>query len=272
MIRRFAAMESPPAMLALVRKGSDTGELKSLGVATHECDFSDPDTYLEQFPTGATFVGLSNLRHCDSMMPHLVRKEVARCFCVTTTAVFSSFHSYANLYVEIEDRLRSAPIPMTLLRPSMIYGNARDHNMSKLVRTLDRLPVFPVFGSGTALMQPVYVDDLVDGIVAAVRRNAIGEFNLAGPTPLSYNDLLATVSSALGRKVPLIHVNHGLAARLVSALERVPGFPIKHEQVMRLLEDKAFDISSSVRQLGYTPRNFDVGIAQQVAEYRSLVS
>jgi nucleoside-diphosphate-sugar epimerase len=151
----------------------------------------------------------------------------------------------------------------------MIYGNSRDHNMNKLVRVLDRLPVFPVFGPGTALMQPVYVGDLADGIVAAVEREATGEFNLAGDVPLTYNEILKTVAAALGRNVRLVHVNHGLAARIVSVLEPVPGFPIKHEQVMRLLEDKAFDITSSVAELDYRPRSFAEGIALQVAEYRS---
>jgi nucleoside-diphosphate-sugar epimerase len=118
-------------------------------------------------------------------------------------------------------------------------------------------------------MQPVYVGDLADGIVAAVEREATGEFNLAGDVPLTYNEILKTVAAALGRNVRLVHVNHGLAARIVSVLEPVPGFPIKHEQVMRLLEDKAFDITSSMAELDYRPRSFAEGIALQVAEYRS---
>jgi nucleoside-diphosphate-sugar epimerase len=251
-------------VLALVQPTSSIQQLHEQGVRTHVCDLGKPETYLPVIEPGAVFVGIANLRFSDSMLPHLKEQGVQHAFCVTTTAVFSSFHSYSRLYREIEARMKSIDMPVTILRPSMIYGNGRDHNMHRLISFIERAPVFPVFGPGTALMQPVHVEDLATGIVSAVQMRATGEYNLAGPEALTYNDVLNQVAEALGKKLRLAHLNHGVAARIVKALERVPGFPIKHEQVMRLLEDKAFDISRSVDMLNYQPRTFREGIRQQV--------
>lgn len=256
-------------VLALVRPSTSVEPLHRIGVKTHVADLDNPETYLSVIEPGAFFVGIANLRFTDAMLPHLRRRGVSHAFCVTTTGVFSTYHSYSRLYREIEQRMRQTDLPLAILRPSMIYGNRRDHNMHKLIAYLQKVPIFPVFGPGTALMQPVHVEDLADGIVAAVERQAVGEYNLAGPDAIPYNQVLQDVAEALGKKVRLLHINHAAAARVVKVLERIPGFPIRHEQVMRLLEDKAFDISQAVESLDYRPRPFREGIQQQVNDQLS---
>lgn len=263
-VRNLAKKFAPDSIVALVRPQSDIRELTSLGVQTYACDLSIPSSYLPIVEKGATFVGISNLRHSDEMLPHLVNAKIARAHCVTTTAVFSGYHSYSALYRQIEERLLDVDIPVSLLRPSMIYGNDRDHNMKKLIRILHRTPVFPVFGEGKTLMQPVFVEDLASGITTAVERNVTGTYNLAGPKALTYNEILSEVATALDRWVRFVHVNHRIGAALVDKLQHIPKFPIQHEQVMRLLEDKAFDISRSVNDLDYTPRSFADGIQQEI--------
>lgn len=260
-------VEGMPAtqVIALVRDGSDLTELARLGVRTQVCDLGIPETYVAVVNSGDVFIGVANLRFSDKMLPHLIDAGISHAFIVTTTAVFSTHHSYSALYREIEARIMSQPVPVAVLRPSMIYGNMRDHNMHRLISALRKTPVFPVLGPGTALMQPVFVDDLAEAIVSAVERRVKGPFNLAGPEPLTYNDVLKEVSSALGKSLRLVHIDHRLAALLAKLLERVPKFPVKHEQVMRLLENKAFDISKSQKELSYRPRSFREGIRSEVA-------
>ncbi len=266
---RLAATFGAGAVTALVRNGSDVDALDALGLHVHRCDLGDPGSYLEVVQAGDTFVGVSNLRHSDQMLPHLVAAGVSQAHCVTTTAVFSGYHSYGQLYREIEDRLRGATVPVSLLRPSMIYGNERDHNMHRLIAVLQRSPMYPVFGDGSSLMQPVHVEDLANGIAAAVERGVASEYNLAGPTALSYEEILREIIAALGRRVRLVHLSHGVAAGMVKILESIPGFPIRHEQVMRLAEDKAFDISAAARDLDYRPRSFATGIRQEIARLQA---
>jgi nucleoside-diphosphate-sugar epimerase len=46
----------------------------------------------------------------------------------------------------------------------------------------------------------------------------------------------------------------------------MPHFPITAEQVLRLKEDKVFDIKDAVATLGYRPRGFDEGISHEIDE------
>lgn len=257
------------SIVALVRRKSDTTRLESLGVRVHRCDVADPLTYLRVIEPGSTFASIANPTVTNLIAPYLQRSGGRRSVHVTTTSIFSKYAPYAEKYRQIEKRLTSIPIPHAILRPTMIYGNNNDRNMSRLLKFLDKSPVFPVFGPGTALVQPVHVDDLADGIVAAIHGRVRGPFNLAGPEPMSYNDILKEASSALGRRVRLIHVDHRIAAALVNVFQRIPKFSVKHEQVMRLLEDEAFDIARSQAKLGFSLRPFRDGIRAEEASMSS---
>ncbi|MEF2278939.1 NAD-dependent epimerase/dehydratase family protein [Deinococcus sp. YIM 134068] len=269
-LRRLRARQPQRPVLALVRPTTNTAALRELGVPWHVCDLDDPATYLGEVRPGDVLLETANLRHARRMLPALVGVGVTRAFCVTTTGVFSRHHSYSALYREIEEEMRRSPLEVTILRPSMIYGNERDHNMHKLLRLIARVPVYPVFGTGRALMQPVHVEDLAEGIAQAVVRDARGEFNLAGPGALSYRQIVDEAFRAVGRRGVMLFVPMGPMAAVVGVLQRVPGFPVKHEQVIRLQEDKAFEISPARRELGYAPRPFALGIAQEVARLRQV--
>ena len=136
---------------------------------------------------------------------------------------------------------------------------------------MSRSPVFPMFGSGRALMQPVFVEDLAAGIVTAITKGGLEfkEYNLCGPEPISYREIVETILQILHRRVVLVSVNTHAAAVIARYAQRIPGFPVTEEQVLRLLEDKAFDISAAVTDLDYRPRSFLDGMSLEIAEMRS---
>jgi nucleoside-diphosphate-sugar epimerase len=119
-------------------------------------------------------------------------------------------------------------------------------------------------------MQPVHVEDLAEGIVAAIERDARGTFNLAGPRPLTYNELLCNCAEALQQNIRLVRIPHAAVASLVRILQNIPRFPLRYEQVMRLLEDKSFDIETARRALSYSPREFLSGVRSEVARLRQV--
>jgi nucleoside-diphosphate-sugar epimerase len=251
-------------VLALVRASTNCVELEKLGVKIHRCDLSLPQSYKGEIEKSDTLLEICNLRFAQALLPVFEESGVSRAFCVTTTGVFSSFNQYSDLYKKIESEIRQSKISTTILRPSMIYGNEKDHNMHKLLRFLKKFPVFPVFGNGNSLMQPVHVQDLASGIVSAVENDVHGEFNLAGPKSISYTHLLKLCVDALDKNVFFMNVPQSIAVMAASLGEKIPGFPLKKEQVMRLQEDKTFDISSAVHSLKYDPREFEVGIKEEV--------
>lgn len=269
-VSRLKAENPHAEILCLVRSNIGTEILSELGVKFVICNLEDPKSYIDYVKPNDTFIEIANLRFARVMLPILEEIGVKRAFCITTTAVFSKHHSYSKLYREIEEAMLSSSIKVTILRPSMIYGNEQDHNMHKLLKIIKKLPFYPIFGNGKSLMQPVHVDDLAEGIIQAIGQDAYGQYNLAGPEALSYKSLIDQSFKALGRRGLIIFIPAKPIAIIIGLLEKIPGFPIKKEQVIRLQEDKSFDISTSLANFGYQPRKFEVGITQEVARLREI--
>lgn len=194
--------------------------------------------------------------HVAPLIQQLESAGVQRAVFVSTTAIFTRLPSTSlQLRLDAETAVKQSSLDWTILRPTMIYGAARDRNISRLLRFLKRWPVFPVCGN--ALNQPVYVEDLADAVVSAldapmtVRRT----YNVPGATPLRFTELVHTAARAVGRPVMLIPVPIS-AAILAARLTRI----VTPEQIRRLAEDKAFDYSDAERDFGFAPRSFADGI------------
>jgi uncharacterized protein YbjT (DUF2867 family) len=219
--------------------------------------------------------GIGSVVFCASMgfghVPPLVRQleaaGIRRAVFLSTTAIFTSLPSSSRaVRLEAEAAVISSALPWTLLRPTMIYGTARDRNISRLLRFLKRWPLFPLCGN--ALWQPVHVDDLAAGVVAALDTGATirQTYNLAGANPIRFAELVQTAANALKRKVVLVPVPLE-AAVLAARLTRV----VTPEQVRRLAEDKAFPYTDATRDFGFAPRAFASG-AHDEARVLGLVS
>ncbi len=267
LVNKFGA----DAVTCLVRPTSDAAFLRTLGVRLHVGEITEPVSYREILGPEVAFIDMSRIRFTHLLLPALSEAGVRRGYFVSTTAIYSRYQTMSALYLENEAKIRASGLAYTILRPSMIYGTPRDHNMHKLVRFLSAAPAFPLFG-GESLMQPVFVDDLADGIVRAIgdESTANQEYDLAGPEPLTYRVIVETVARELGRRIKILDVPPSLAENAARLGEKIPGFPVKLEQVMRLREDKAFDIGKAQRELDYRPRSFDEGIRAEIAALRDM--
>jgi uncharacterized protein YbjT (DUF2867 family) len=102
-----------------------------------------------------------------------------------------------------EEAVEESSLDSTVFRPSIIYTPG-DPWLTLLDR-LSRLPAVPVSGSGRALYQPVWADDVADAVVNALS-SAGSTYELAGPEVLSYNDIVRAVLRARHRRRRLLHV------------------------------------------------------------------
>jgi uncharacterized protein YbjT (DUF2867 family) len=240
--------------IVLVRPTSDCSVLPS-GVELRIGDLNQP----------LPLHGISRLVYCASMgfghVPPLVEQvhqasNVTRAVFVSTTAIFTSLPTASRaVRLAAEAAVQSSQLDWTILRPTMIYGTARDRNISRLLRFVRKSPVFPLCGNG--LWQPVYVEDLADAVVAALAspQTARKAYNLAGATPLRFADLVRTAGRAVGRQVTLLPVPLQ-AAVLAARLTRV----VSPEQIRRLAEDKAFSYADAARDFNFAPRSFAAGV------------
>jgi len=103
-----------------------------------------------------------------------------------------------------EEAVEASSLESTVFRPSIIYTPG-DPWLTLLDR-LSRLPAVPVSGSGKALYQPVWAEDVADAVMKALANGTEPEYELAGPDVLSYNDIVRTVLRAEKRRRRLVHV------------------------------------------------------------------
>ena len=255
----------------LVRPTSDVQFHRTLGVRLAHGDVTEPETLAAALSPSTIYLDMTHPKFYDRSLAALTKARVERAYYVTTTGIFSRFHRCSDIYKRGEEMIRQAGPVCTIMRPSMIYGSMRDKNMHRLIQFLDRFPVFPLFNAGNSLMQPVFVDDLAAGIVAAIDdpRTEGQEYNLAGPQAIRYGEIIDIILRTLHRRVWQVPIPTDLAYHLVRALQWLPRFPISDEQVLRLKEDKVFDIAKAVTDLDYHPRGFEDGITQEIAAMRA---
>ncbi|MDE0582095.1 NAD-dependent epimerase/dehydratase family protein [Planococcus sp. A6] len=217
-----------------------------------------------------SIIHIANIRYSSSLLAKANEYEVDKVILIHTTGVYSKFRSYSSLYEKIENEILNNTYSNTnyiILRPTMIYGNHRDHNMHKLIKFINRSPVFPVFGKGSTLMQPIHVEDLANTIVTAYQsRNLYNEdFDLSGGSVVTYKEVITTIKENLGKNTKLVYIPITLAVFGANILKKIMPRPlISVEQVKRLQEDKAYSNKKAKELLNYNPRTFNEGIIQEI--------
>jgi uncharacterized protein YbjT (DUF2867 family) len=216
---------------------------------------------------------VAGIEYAHPVLSAAGRAGVERILIVGSTSAHSAYAFRSGPKLEMEELVRRSGLAWTILRPSMIYGSERDRNVHRLLRFLDRSPVFPVFGPGTNLWQPVYHEDCARGVFEALRRPvAVGRsYDLPGAEPLAYLDLVKTAAAALGRSPRIVRLPIEPVRLALAAAERLRlPLPVDSGQVMRLREDKAYPYERARRDLDYAPRPFKEGVALEVARLRRL--
>jgi uncharacterized protein YbjT (DUF2867 family) len=122
-----------------------------------------------------------------------------------------------------QQAVESSPLETMVFAPSIVYTPG-DPWLTLLER-FSYLPAIPVSGSGRALYQPIWAEDVADCVVAALmasgpRRRS---FELAGPETLSYDDIVRAAMRAAGRRRRLLHVPLPVVRASLRVLRRVGG-------------------------------------------------
>jgi uncharacterized protein YbjT (DUF2867 family) len=263
--RLLAAGHEPTA---LARSAVAAERVAALGASPLPGDLDDPASVDDAFAASGAeaLVNLASLGfgHAPTIVAAAEGAGVLRALFVSTTSIFTRLPAATKaVRMAAEEAIRASILDWTIVRPTMIYGRPGDRNMARLLRGLRRLPALPVPGGGTGLQQPVHVDDLADAIVAALDRPASvhNAYDLAGPEPLTLRAILEEASGATGRRPRFVPVPLAPAIGAVRLYERVAPSPrLKAEQVARLAEDKAVDITAAQVDLGFAPRSFAEGI------------
>jgi nucleoside-diphosphate-sugar epimerase len=145
----------------------------------------------------------------------------------------------------------------TILRPTLIYAEGRDTNITPLSRLIRRFGFMPLVGGGLGLRQPVHAEDLAIGAVAAASTPAAANkiYSLPGGETLTYREMVGRIFDGLQLPRRTISVPVFLW-RTMFAVAR-PLFPGANVAMgIRMMKDMTFDSTPAIRDFGWSPRDF----------------
>lgn len=124
-----------------------------------------------------------------------------------------------------EKLVLASGIPQIVLRPTLMFGWFDRKHLGWLARFMERVPVFPIPGSGRYLRQPLYVRDFCNIIAAAVERRITGTYNISGQERIDYIDLMRAVRRSTGAKAAIVRIPYGMFWGLLKAYAMVNSNP-----------------------------------------------
>ena len=262
----------------LVRESSDVSFIQSCGLPMEVArgDILD-DAALERALLGADV--LLNIFGIICDPARVTRMALAagvrRVISVHTTGVYSRFKNARKNYLEsdrqVSELCRAAGADLTILRPTMIYGDVDDQNVITFIRMMDRFPVMPVVSGARFPLQPVhrrdlgyaYADVLLSGDATKGKNYA-----LSGRDPILLRDMLTVIAGYLHKPARFLSVPFWLAYAGAWGVYLITLTKMDYrEKVQRLVEPRAYSHEDASRDFGYAPMSFAEGVKDETAAY-----
>jgi nucleoside-diphosphate-sugar epimerase len=233
-----------------------------------QADLNDPDLADKLPPTHLVYA-LSPIWLLPDALPALSAAGMKRLVAFSSTSVFTKAASPEASERDVADRLARAEAAVTafceangaawtILRPTLIYDEWRDGNVSRLAALIRRFGVLPVSGRGGGLRQPVHARDLALGALAAAAAKAAWNkaYDLPGGETLTYREMAGRIFDSLNKPRFIVSLPPWLW-RLAFAAARplLPGATAAMGN--RMETDLTFDGGPAARDFGWAPRRFD---------------
>jgi uncharacterized protein YbjT (DUF2867 family) len=268
---------------SIVRETSNTSLLDNSGLNIEKVvgDLDDPD-FIDSAMNGVdTVMHIYNIHHSPMIVQSAIKNKVKRAILIHTTGIYSEFKYASEGYKKIEQKIKDLKsdtkclTKITILRPSMIYGDLCDRNMSKFIKMIDNLRIMPVINGGNSLIQPVNARDLGKAFFTVIMSpiELYGDaYDLSGESPIRMVDAFKLISKELNKKTVFINVPLSLGVLMARVIKALTLGRIDYiERVQRMGEDRNYSHDNATSDFGYNPMTFEKGIQIEVQEYQEKI-
>ena len=250
--------------------GVGRGEGRPPGYRWVRADLTAPDLAT---PPAETVVSLAPIWLLPAALPALAEGGMRRLVAFSSTSRWTKAASpdageraVAARLADGEDAVQAVcaaqGVAWTILRPTLIYAEGRDGNVSRLASLARRFGVLPISGAGEGLRQPVHADDLAAAVAAVIASPPTHDrtYDLPGGETLSYRQMCVSVFEGLGRPPRLLHAPPAVwRLALAAASPWMPGATAAMGE--RMAQDLVFDPGPAQRDFGWAPRPFSPDFA-----------
>ena len=221
-----------------------------------------------RLPLCTTMFCTADARLLVQALPCIVRTGSKRLVFFTSTSIITKMDSdmeeerigvraWADAEARIIETCQRHNIEWTALRPTLIYLEGRDHNITTMSRLIRRIGFLPIVGSAKGLRQPVHAEDVAKGAVCASRRPEAANkiYILSGGETITYREMVGRVFDGLNKRRVIVPLPKALW--IVGFLLAKPLFPAANVGWgTRMQQDMAFDDSEARRDFCWPPRGF----------------
>lgn len=97
-----------------------------------------------------------------------------------------------------------------VLRPTLMFGWFDRKHLGWLSRFMQKMPVFPVPGSGRYMRQPLYVLDFCNIIISCLKQHRSGIYDITGGEKIDYIDIIREIRSVTRARALIVRIPYGL--------------------------------------------------------------
>ncbi|QCK85846.1 complex I NDUFA9 subunit family protein [Phreatobacter aquaticus] len=146
--------------------------------------------------------------------------------------------NYARTKAAGEAAVLAAAPDAVILRPSIVFG-PEDDFFNRFAGMAQMMPILPLVGGGETKFQPVFVGDVAEAVMAAVdgKAKAGTVYELGGPAPKSFRELLEFICATTGRKRLLVPMPFWAATFNARFMQLLPKPMLTVDQVELLKSD-----------------------------------
>jgi NADH dehydrogenase len=176
---------------------------------------------------------------------------------------------YARTKAAGEAAVLAAMPSATIMRPSLVFG-MEDQFFNRFAGMAQFLPFMPVI-AGDTKMQPVYVGDVADAVMAGLTAtDAMGKtYELGGPRVWTFREILAYICKETRRNRRLVEIPMGLARFQAGIAEKLPTKPFTRDQLLMLSRDNVVSPGMpGLAELGVTPTPVELIVPAYLDRYR----
>lgn len=265
----------------IVRETSDTSMLDNSGLNIEKVygDLNNKEFVSKAVNGVDNIMHIYNIHHSPMIVQAAIENNVKRAILVHTTGIYSNFKYASQGYKDVEEKVSeltskpNCPTRVTIVRPTMIYGDLCDSNMSKFVKMIDRLRIMPVINGGKSLIQPVNARDLGKTfytVLISPEKTAGKAYDLSGEKPLQMIEVFKMISDNLNKKTIFISVPLGFGVFLARVAKVFSLGKVDYvEKVQRMAENRSYPHEEAKSDFDFKPMSFEEGIQIEVNQYLS---
>ncbi len=241
-------------------------------------NLTDPNI-IDEFCEGCdTLVHIAGIHWSLPIVQSAVKAGIKRLILVHTTGIYSKYKAAGEEYRQIDAKIyqlaKENNISLSILRPTMIYGDISDRNVAVFIDMVNKFKLMPTVNGAHYDLQPVHCMDLGKAYFDVLMHPEIcngKDYVLSGGASIELREMFEEIARNLGVKrkyinCPFFIAYFGAWMIYLLSLTKID----YREKVQRLVEPRVYNHDEASKDFGYSPMTFQEGIVGEVKQYLEL--